>query len=83
MNNKNYLYIKKTVDLIVKNYQNLVLMREPMKIQFISTRFQQFANLFCPSCVRQSLWSERNVHTMVKTERSEKDYKTTIKKGKS
>ncbi len=42
MNNKNYLYIKKTVDLIVKNYQSLVPMQEPMKIQFISARFQQF-----------------------------------------
>lgn len=76
MNNKNYLYIKKTVDSIVKNYQKLVLMQEAMKIQFISTRFQQFANLFCPSCVRQSLWIEINELTMVKTERSEKDYKT-------
>ncbi len=48
MNNKNYLYIKKTVDLIVKNYQKLILMQVPMKIQFISARFQLLANLFCP-----------------------------------
>ncbi len=57
MNNKNYLYIKKTVDLIVKNYQNIILMQEPMKIQFISTRFNSSHSY----CVRKSFMTRKNV----------------------